>query len=145
MSNLANARTKFFTGGTYAAGDDLSLVAAWTEVADLTDIGDFGDEAEAITYEVIGDGRTRKLKGTRNAGTFDVTVARKAGDPGQDAMKVAELANSPVSLKVELEDGTQFLFAGLVMSAKRTLGGANDVIKITYAIEITTEVDEVAA
>lgn len=145
MTNLANARTKFFTGGAYAAGDDLSAVVSWTEVADLTDIGDFGDEAEAITYEVIGDGRTRKLKGTRNAGTFDVTVARKAGDPGQDAMKIAEMANSPVSLKVVLEDGTEFMFAGLVMSAKRTLGGANDVIKVTYAIEITTEVDEVAA
>lgn len=145
MTNLANARTKFFTGGAYAAGDDLSAVVSWTEVSDLTDIGDFGDEAEVVSYEVIGDGRTRKLKGTRNAGTFDVTVARKAGDPGQDAMRVAELANSPVSLKVELEDGTQFLFAGLVMSAKRTLGGANDVIKITYSIEITTEVDEVAA
>ena len=148
MTNLANARTKFFIGGAIAASADETVfgaVTAWTTIADVTNLGEFGDEAEEISYDVIGDGRKRTQKGTRDGGSFDVTVARFAGDPGQTALQVGELASTPMAFKILLEDGTVIYFAGLVMSQKRKLAGANDIIEITYSIKIVSEAFEIEA
>ncbi len=146
MSNQASKRTKFFIGGTCDRDGDMTAVAAWVEVNDVTGFdGDIGDESELISYEVYGaDNRVRKLKGTRNAGNVSIKVARLPGDLGQDAMRAAEADNaSTYAFKCELANGDKVMFPALVMSSKRTIG--DSVVMLAYPLELTDDVTEVLA
>ncbi|MCQ0986027.1 phage tail protein [Jiella marina] len=123
----------------------MTTIATWTEVLDVMKIdGEIGDEAELTSYEVYGaDNRTRKLKGSRNAGNVSIGVALLAGDPGQDAMRTAALADSPVAFKCALADGRTVMFPALCMAAKRSF--SDDVVMLTFPLELTDDVTEVAA
>ena len=145
-TNQASKRTKFYIGGTCARDGDMTAVTAWVQVNDLGGVdGDIGDESELLSYEVWGDdNRVRKIKGTRNAGNVSVKVARVPGDPGQDAMRAAEVDNANTyAFKCELANGDTVLFPALVMSAKRTIG--DTVVMLTYPLELTDDVTEVLA
>ena len=134
----ANTNTKLSIAGLFAEGDDLTAIASWTNVGEITDLGEFGEEAQLIEKEVYGDGYTRKAKGVRNAGSFDLTVLHKANDAGQQAMRAANATNKEFAMKIELETGEKYLFAGLVMSDKRTFGAANEMVGTIYKIEVPT-------
>lgn len=62
----AVAKTKLYVGGV-TSGQELTdyEAATFIEVTELADIGEFGDEANIITFETIGDGRVKKAVGTR--------------------------------------------------------------------------------
>ncbi|MDY8111155.1 phage tail tube protein [Fulvimarina sp. 2208YS6-2-32] len=145
MGNQASKRTRFYIGTPCERDADMTAIATWTEVLDVTGFdGDIGDESELISYEVYGeDNRVRKLKGTRNAGNVSITVARLPNDAGQAAMRAGELADSPIAFRCDLANGDKVMFPALVMSAKRTIG--DDVVRISYPLELTDDVTEVAA
>ncbi|MCE7029538.1 phage tail tube protein [Jiella avicenniae] len=142
---ISNAKTKISIGGVYADGADLTAVASWTPIGEIVEIGEIGEEVELITKEVIGDAYVRKAKGTRNPGSFEITVLHKPGDAGQTAMRAAQIAATEYTFKIELEDGEQYLFAGLVMSDKRQFGAANEMVATAYQLEVTTPKTTVAA
>ena len=43
---------------------------AWIEIKKWTQMGTFGDAAQLITADLIGEGRTKKMKGSKNAGAM---------------------------------------------------------------------------
>lgn len=151
----ATAGSKLYIAGAHAAATDTSAeygALTWVEVKSVTNLGDFGDEASAITVDLVGEGRTRKLKGTRNAGEMAVTCAWDALDPGQIAVRAAEKESFAYSFKLEANDKADandtssiFYFGALVRSARRTQGGPNDVVSMAMNLDVTTEILEVPA
>ncbi|WP_410824335.1 phage tail tube protein [Methylobacterium oryzisoli] len=145
MSFSAVIKTKVSIGTTKPAaviGDYTS--DTFTAIKGLTDIGEFGDENEEIRFSTIEDGRVHKLKGSADAGNWDVEVARDAADAGQIALRAAAKADGIYNFRVELADGTDFYFRGNVMAAKNAFG-SNDVNKQKFTVGITSEILEVEA
>lgn len=147
------AKTKVFIGGT-AAADDLAEFEAltWTEIESVQSVGDFGDEAMAVEVELLRDARKRRMKGTVDAGVFDLLCARDPTDEGQTALKAAFASPLDHNFRVELNDvqvsggePTTFYFRGAVLSQRNAFGDNNTIIGTTFTVGINTDILEVVA
>ena len=125
----------------------------WTEIAEVTSIGDFGPVFSLVTHEPLNSRVVDKNKGSVNYGSTTVAAARKESDTGQGMMDTAVDSDCPVAFKVAHNDlpceggtGTVEYFTGLVMSGVSTnLGGPNNTDSVSYTIEIKTPVVKVPA
>ncbi|MHB2205070.1 phage tail tube protein [Methylobacterium sp. CM6257] len=126
------------TAAEYAAA------TPYTEIAKVESYGDFGDESAAVTLNTVGEGRIEKAKGSRDAGTLALTVAYVPDDPGQIALEAAEKSIENFAFRVTFPDGGIQYFRGLVMSRRRSVGSADNVIKRVFNIGINSEIIDVA-
>lgn len=159
MSHLfATAGTKLFIGaakafnGTdFTATDFTTGAPTWTEVGGTTNLGSSGDTSELITSNHINNARTRKLKGTKNAGSMSVVCDLDYADPGQIAVIAAEKAKETYAFKIQFNDApaggtpSERYFVALVMSAGEQLDEANNTMKLSAALEIDSNIVRVAA
>lgn len=157
MSIFATAGSKIYIGGTpmAAQSDDFVLGdfagQTWVEIAWAESIGEFGDEAAEITFDAIGEGRTQKLKGVRNAGTMNCRFGVDSDDAGQAAIRAAEATPLDYPFKVEFNDApsggnpSERYFIGKVMSAREVLDTANNVVRLNVNIGINSNIVRVAA
>jgi len=130
------------------AGDFTSVV--WLEIKKWTQMGAYGDAAQLISTDLIGEGRTKKQKGTKNAGSMANTFATDVSDTGQQKLLTAAGSYDNYAFKVELNDkittvNSTRLFYGLVMSAQQAGGGANTVQTLNATVEINSNIVAVAA
>jgi len=135
--------------GTTAEAENLSefLADSYIEVGEVEDLGEFGDESEQVTFSSLSDGRVRKLKGTRDAGTIAVVCGADGTDEGQDAMIAAEASILDYNFKIVLNDQVTLLgepsehyFRGKVMSKRLNVGSVNNVVRQTFNVGINTEI-----
>lgn len=155
MAITTASGTKFWIGPsvldtTDSASEFASL--AWVEVGLVETYGEVGDESSAVTFAAVGDGRIRKAKGARDAGTMALTVAHDPLDAGQLALIAAEGTNNNYAFKMEMPDkpnasGTNTIvyFRGLVMSKRANVGGNDNVIRRTFNIGVNSPLYEVPA
>jgi len=145
--------TKFSISTTAVASttDTLSEYEAltWTEIGEVEDIGNIGDVSNEVTGAAIGDGRVRKAKGARNAGTMNVITFHTPLDAGQMALIDAEATNDNYAFKIELPDAppptgtpTFQYFRGLVMSKELRLGTNDNIMRRAFNIGVNSEVTE---
>lgn len=132
---------------------DFSAVE-WTEVKGWVTMGAVGDTASLVTSDQIGNSRTKKAKGVRNAGSMENTFDTVKDDAGQLAMIAAEQTDDNYAFRIVYNDApasgsaptpSESLFVGLVMSQSRSGGGANDPRRRTFTVEVNSNVVEVAA
>jgi hypothetical protein len=154
MPFFATAGSKVFIGGAldmkstdFVAADFTSQT--WVEIKNLEAIGSFGDTSEAIAQDIIGEGRTKTIKGTRNAGTMELVMAIDYADAGQIAVIAAEKTTADYAFKVEFNDkpasgaspkNSTRMFIGKVMSAGEALDSANNVMKMTASVAVNSNV-----
>jgi hypothetical protein len=146
--------TKIFIGPSVTNATDTTAEFAalsWTEVGLVESLGEYGDQSSSVTFAVIGDGRTRKAKGARDAGSVTITVAHDTTDAGQAALIAAEATYNNFAFKVVLPNrlnvtGTDEIqyFRGLVMSKRLNVGGNDNVVRDTYEVGINSPVYVVA-
>lgn len=131
------------------AGDFTSVV--WIEVKKWTSMGAYGDSAQLITTDLIGEGRTKKQKGTKNAGSMANVFATDTTDAGQQKMLVAAQSYDNYAFKIEMNDKGALTnnsireFYGLVMQAQQAGGGANTIQSLNATVEINSNIVAVAA
>lgn len=153
MSVKSTAGSKFYIGPVDDAATAVEFAAlTYVEVKEVEDLGELGDESEAITFTAVSDSRVRKLKGARDAGTLVLVVGRDPLDPGQAAMRAAESTDFEYCFKLVADDipevgGTSsiYYFRGLVMSRRDNYGAGNNVVKTTFNVAINTPIIEVPA
>jgi len=140
--------------GTTAAATTLSDFQGdtYTQLGEVENMGDFGDSSPEVPFASIGDGRTRKSKGARDAGTMAVIVGHDPLDAGQDAIEVAEQTNFEYNFRVILADAknanfsnSTFYFKGLVMSQRKNVGTNDNIVRKTYNIAINSAIVEDAS
>jgi len=139
--------------GTTAPAATLTTYAAdtYTEIKEVEDLGEFGDESAEVEIQTIGDARKRRVKGPRDAGLLALVCLRDAQDAGQTALIAAEKTDLAYNLKIVADDAptggtpTTFFMKVMVMSAKLSFGGADQVTKITFGLAINTEILEEVA
>ncbi|MGJ3264874.1 MAG: phage tail tube protein [Salinarimonas sp.] len=125
----------------------------YTAIKEVEDIGEFGDEAEEITFLSINDARVRKAKGARDAGALELVCAFDAADAGQVLMRSASASDAEFNFRVTLNDKpagvgstpSTFYFKALVSASKVGLGGANDIAKETFTLSISSGIVAVPA
>jgi hypothetical protein len=100
-----------------------------------------------VSFQSLGDGRVRHLKGARDAGTVSLVVGDDPLDAGQIAIRAAEQTKFMYNFKVEYEDAPNAdysnsvdYFRGLVMSARKQVGQGDNVLRRTFAIGINTDI-----
>lgn len=158
MSLYPVAGCKIYIGGAladksvdFAAADFTSQT--WVLINGWQQMGAFGDTSQIITSSLIGEGRDKKLKGTRNGGQMSNVFSIIPTDPGQIALIAAEKSQSNFAFKVELNDkptgtdptASQRLFIALVNTAQETGGEANTVRNLNATLEINSNIVPVAA
>jgi hypothetical protein len=148
--------TQFYIG-TSALIDDLADIDEWesknpdwTLIGEVEDMGEYGDESTEVTFAAIGDGRIRRSKGARDAGSMQVVVGRDPEDEGQSALRQAQTEEFDYNFKVIFPDRpnenyspTIHYFRGLVMSAREQIGQNDNIIRTQINVGINTEVIEV--
>ncbi len=144
IGNAQAAQTADFVLGDFAG-------QSWVSVAWLENIGSFGDEATEITFDAIDQGRTQKLKGTRNAGNMEVITGAEYDDPGQINIRAAEATPLDYAFKVEFDDApiagtpSERYFIAKVMSAREQLDTANNVIRLQATLGVNSNIVRVDA
>jgi hypothetical protein len=121
----------------------------WVEIGLLEDLGELGDVSTEVTGAAIGDGRIRKAKGARNAGTMATIAFHDPFDVGQNAVIAAEATNNNFGFKLILPDSptdvgsnTIQYFRGLVMSKGMRLGTNDNIMRRIFNIGVNSPVTE---
>lgn len=155
---------KTATGATIAIGTVLAVpngtqseyeADSYTAIGEISEIPEFGDQRESVTFASLADGRRRKARGIADAGETEIIYAHTTGDAGQAALKAAYAATSQntdeFNFRVQFADQistnpTTLYFRARVMSAPRYKGLTNDGVILNGAtLAINTAILEVDA
>ena len=130
---------------TTVTATQFSALTPYVAVGRVESFGDYGDEQAAVTFNSVGSGRIEKAKGSSDAGTLALTVGYDPADAGQIALEAAQASIQNFAFKVTYPDKSVQYFRGLVMSKRRNIGTADNVIKRTFSIGINSAIVDVAA
>lgn len=150
-SKLHIGPAKAFNGTDLVLTDFTTGSPAWVEVGGTTNMGSNGDVSALITSDQIGVARTRKAKGTRNAGSMQVVADLDYADAGQLALIAAEKTPHSYMFRITFNDaptgGTPSVryFIAFVMSAAEELNEANNAMRLTSTLEVDSNIVRVAA
>lgn len=118
---------------------------SYTEVAEVEDMGQVGDESQPITFAALSDSRVRKFKGPKDAGTMAIVVGADLTDAGQDAMEAAEAQPLNYAFRVDLNDKltlggtpTMIWFYGQVFSKRFNIGNVSNVVRRNFTIGVNS-------
>lgn len=124
----------------------------WTEIGSVESIGSYGDTAQELTATRLRDGRVKKVKGPRNAGTLAIVCTDDPDDVGQQEAIAAEATRYNYPIKIVIPNavtigGTDEInyLTGPVMSKERNVGDAANIVKRTFNVGINSKIIEVAA
>lgn len=153
MALKTAAGTKVYIGPANGASPPNNITAlaalSWTEIGLVETTPEYGDESASVTFTSLGDGRVRKGKGARDAGSMALTVGNDPADPGQSALVAAEATQFTYPFRIVYPDrltsgGTdsEEFFHGLVRSKRRTGGDVNSILRRTFNVDIDSQVWE---
>ncbi|MBY8826121.1 hypothetical protein [Sphingomonas colocasiae] len=113
-------------------------VLPFIEAGEVTDLGSFGRVYALVTHQPIKTRGTKKLKGSFNEGTIQLTYGYDASDAGQVIMEQAVNSDAAYAIRIVSQSGKVFYFLALVMSAPKAFGGVDNVVSVTAQLELTT-------
>jgi tail tube protein len=125
---------------------EFQALSGWTPIGLVESVGEFGDQANDVTFAAIGDQRIRHAKGARDAGTMALVCAHDPFDAGQQALETAEQTNVLYAIRVTLPDSpgspftnTEIYFRGLVASRRKNIGTNDNVVRNNYNILVNSQ------
>ena len=150
MGNLNTAAgARLFIGTQQAASVQADYETdSFTEVGQVSDLGQFGDQATEVTFSTLADSRLRRFKGQLDAGTMTVVAGYDGLDDGQAAMRAAAEDRSKLdyNFKVVLNDAVTvngvpsiIYFHGKVMSKQLNVGNVGNVVTDTFKVGINSD------
>jgi Phage tail tube protein, TTP len=151
MAIITASGTQVFIGPQVVdvAADTLAEFQAlsdWVNIGLIESVGEFGDQANDVTFAAIGDSRVRHAKGARDAGTMALVCAHDPLDAGQAAIELAEQTNKLFAFRVILPDSpgapytnTTIYFRGLVSSRRKNIGTNDNVVRNNYNVLVNSE------
>ena len=144
---FTSAGTKLLISASAPATYNSTGFAAltWTEIGEVSDMGEFGRKYNLVTFNTLGDRRTVKRKGSYNDGTIACQMARVPDDAGQAILTTAVDDDASYSVKIRLQDGTVFYTTAQVMSYTTNIGTVDQITSATVDLEIDNDIIEVPA
>lgn len=156
MTIYATNGAKLYIGGVLAIKNSDFVLAdfdaqVWVEIGETEGLGSTGDTSAEIAFDSIAANRTRRLKGTRNAGTMEVICGIDYADLGQVALLAAEKTKDNYAFKLVFNDAPALgtpsarYFIAAVGSAVEALDTANNVMKLNASLWVNSNVVKVNA
>lgn len=153
MTISTGSGCQFFLGSAGQAATLIEFEAdSYVEVGEIEDLGQVGDESAEIQFVTLASGRVIKLKGPRDAGTQTIVCGADTSDEGQTAMIAAEGEVLDFNMKLILNDQltlggdpTVLYYFGKVMSKRRNIGNASNVVRYNFNVGINSPILEVPA
>lgn len=156
MTIYATNGAKLYIGTALATRSADFVVAdfasqTWVEIGEVEALGTVGDTSAEITFDSISANRTRRLKGTRNAGSMEVVCGIDYEDPGQIALIAAEKTIHDYAFRIVMNDApaggtpSERLFVAKIGSAAEALETANNVMKLNASLWVNSNVVHVDA
>lgn len=115
----------------------------YTEIGEISNIGEFGAAANIVQFPILSDDYVRKSKGTRNAGDPVIVVGFVADDPGQVKVRAAEKTKFYYNFKLVLADAVDenhsdsvIYFRALCAGVPKQFGGNEDFVTESYSLGI---------
>lgn len=127
--------------GTYDATGFNAL--SWTNVGEITDLGEFGKEYNLVTHTPVGNRQVKKFKGSYNNGSLQLQMARDTADTGQTLIRTALASDNSYSVRVTLQNNTKLYFTAKVMSYKTAVGSVDSMTGASTTLEIDSDIVEV--
>lgn len=134
------AGSKIYIGTT----NGNTMADTFTEIGEVTNIGEFGRMYQLITHSSLGNRNVQKFKGQRDDGDITLQLGQDMTDTGQAALDTALDSDFDYSFKIELNDEsttsgshpTYYFFRAKVMSFRTNIGGPNDIVKASVQVAI---------
>ena len=142
---MTSAGTTIGISAALPATYDQATLAAltYTEIGEVSDLGEFGREYNVVKFNPLKDRRTVKRKGSFDDGTVQVQLAKAATDAGQILLKSAVNSDASHSVKIVLQDGTTFYFTAQVSSSTVNVGNVDQITSSTFKLEIDNDIIEI--
>ena len=144
MADSAVGTTLSVVLGEPATYDSTGFAAlSYTEVGEVSEIGEFGGSSEVLTFTPIKTGVIQKAIGPTNYGTIGLQYARNASDAGVIILKAGfDGANRDAehSFKVTYPDTSVEYFTGKIASHTSNVGGASNILMGASNVELTNKV-----
>lgn len=119
---------------------------SWINIGKINSIGSFGDQAAEVTFDLLSENRTQKLKGTRNAGNIELVCGLVSDDDGQEALRLAEKTIYDYAFRVTFNDAkpggqpSRRYFIAKVLQAREQLDTANNVVRLVATLGINSNI-----
>lgn len=115
-------------------------VADFTEIAEVTDIGEFGKKYNQVTHSPLATRQIIKRRGSYDNGTATIQMAYAPTDPGQIKLAAALATDVSQSYRVKLQDNTTFYFTAQAMGNPISVGGVDSITSASCDLEVDSEV-----
>ena len=129
---------------TYDSAGFLALT--WTDVAEVTDMGEYGATYEVVSHNPLATKRTIKRKGTVNDGAMALQLGRDPSDAGQ-LLLIAGVDGAAADVvhshRVTLQDGTIQYVTGQIFSYTTNIGASNQIVGAAVTVELDNAIVEV--
>jgi hypothetical protein len=145
MAYFSSAGSTLAISAAAPASEDAAGYNAltWTTIGEITELGELGATSNLITHNPVADKITRKLKGARNYGAMNLSMARDTSDAGQTLLRAAAASDNLYSFRLTLQNGYKMMFRGLVMGSPTSVGSVDSVTAMTCNIELSSAIVEV--
>ena len=143
MSNVTTSAgtTLEVSAGSPATYDSTGFAAlSYTEVGEITNVGEFGRIYELVTHQPLKDRRTVKRKGSYNDGALSLQLGRDEADTGQILLNTAVDDDNSYAFKITYQDTTIKYFTAQVMSFTEIVNDANSITGHNCNVEIDNDI-----
>ena len=150
VDTMAGAKISVGPANSVANDQAAYEALAYTLIGEVESISEFGDASREVTFTSLSDRRVRKFKGSRDAGTVQITMGNDESDSGQSDLVTAEASDDEYAFKVEGPDDsgttpTIYYFRAKVMSARKVPGDVEAIFRTRSDLGINSAIVEVAA
>lgn len=136
-----SAGSKLYIGAAPATYDLSGFSGvSYTEVAEITNLGDYGKVYSLVTHNPVSNRTTFKKKGSYNNGTMKLTLGKASSDAGQISLLAASNSDSSYSIKVVLQSGEINQFTAQVMSFTTSVGSVNQITGAMCDLELDGDI-----
>ena len=149
MSNVfTSTGTQYAVSAAVPATYDSAgfLALTWTEVAEVTDMGEYGATYEVVSHNPLATKRTIKRKGTVNDGAMALQLGRDPSDAGQ-LLLIAGVDGAAADVvhshRVTLQDGTIQYVTGQIFSYTTNIGASNQIVGAAVTVELDNAIVEI--
>ncbi len=136
---MTSATTKIYIGAAQPTTYDEAGFEAvtWTEIGEVTSIGQLGGTNSVITHIPLGTSVVVKRTGSTNYGTLDLQGAR-CDDTGIAALRAAfdSKLSKPFKVVYPPTLGEVDYFTGVVTSATTNVGNADQILGFAANVDI---------
>ena len=110
----------------------------FTNIGEITNLGEFGREYTLITHNPIDTRATKKLKGSYNEGQLALELGLDNEDDGQAILYTASSSDNDYYFELTLQGGDVYFFPGKVMSFKVNAGNVDSITAASVTLEVTS-------